>query len=393
MPYFIFLFLFALVAEYFHIILIGIFAIIVLVFIFSAWLTKRDFTSNSEKERKKEINTYDLEPNIILEPSLLQELKKEAKLQNITPNYFYLDILAYKLNTAKPNKNIEQYLNEIPNSSDFFIPQNTIYHIQELAGREQTTPSTLVNTAVREYLRYHKSSQPSYSKPASPAIPPPTPSTYTSKARQIPKYTHFLAIDFETANSERASICAVGIYLEDSTGKSIFAEHILINPETTFNTTNVSIHGINASRVKNKPKFPYVHSILYKLLEDYPNTLIIAHNTAFDISVLRKSCERYHLPNLTFEYICTMRLAKALYPIYTPHSLDNLSSIFNLPTFSHHNALADAKQALSLFWALYDRSNANSVTSLMLQAQLKIGLLSPRKYIGCTRCKIQQKTL
>lgn len=62
-------------------------------------------------------------------------------------------------------------------------------------------------------------------------------------------------IDVETANSTRASICALGIICFRS-GKEVFRKHYLIDPETDFAPMNIKVHGITPVMVAGKPTFP-----------------------------------------------------------------------------------------------------------------------------------------
>ena len=62
----------------------------------------------------------------------------------------------------------------------------------------------------------------------------------------------FNAIDVETANADRASICQVGIvHVRD--GAIHDRWQTLINPEDWFDPWNVSIHGITLDDVSNSP--------------------------------------------------------------------------------------------------------------------------------------------
>jgi DNA polymerase-3 subunit epsilon len=62
----------------------------------------------------------------------------------------------------------------------------------------------------------------------------------------------FLAIDFETANWDLASICQVGTALYRD-GALVDSWGSLVDPEDDFDPINVSIHGINESQVKGAP--------------------------------------------------------------------------------------------------------------------------------------------
>ena len=64
----------------------------------------------------------------------------------------------------------------------------------------------------------------------------------------------FVAIDFETANSDRDSACQIGITTVLN-GKIKDVKCWFINPETHFDFFNTLIHGITEDKVKNALTF------------------------------------------------------------------------------------------------------------------------------------------
>ena len=56
----------------------------------------------------------------------------------------------------------------------------------------------------------------------------------------------FVAIDFETANSERSSVCSVGIVVVRE-GEIVQKHYALIQPEPNYyNFHNTRVHGLSA---------------------------------------------------------------------------------------------------------------------------------------------------
>ena len=91
----------------------------------------------------------------------------------------------------------------------------------------------------------------------------------------------FVAIDFETANSDRDSACQIGITTVLN-GEIKDVKCWLINPETHFDYFNILIHGITEERVKDSPTFKE----LWPEIETYFKNLVFAHNATFDMTVL-----------------------------------------------------------------------------------------------------------
>lgn len=167
---------------------------------------------------------------------------------------------------------------------------------------------------------------------------------------------NYTVFDVETANSQRDSICSIGIIrFEDN--KKVYEKEILINPETEFNYFNIRIHGIRPADVAHAPTFPEV----WKEIKCYfENTILVAHNAkSMDLCALYRTLERYQLPLVNNQYICTMELAKKIFKnddSVQSYRLDALSQKFKVKLLHHHNALDDTRacfEILKKFEELY----------------------------------------
>lgn len=186
----------------------------------------------------------------------------------------------------------------------------------------------------------------------------------------------FVAIDFETANSDRASACSIGIVIvKDS--KIVNTKYWLIRPhELFFDPFNVSIHGITEEDVKDKPEFGKLWPEIKEYLD---KNLVIAHNASFDLSVLRHLLNQYSIDYPEFPYTCTWYISKKVWQGLNSYCLDNVANHLSIQ-FQHHNALEDAK-ACSLI-ALEACKNKNSATISELTETLKLrqGYLRANEY-------------
>ncbi|WP_256125006.1 exonuclease domain-containing protein, partial [Staphylococcus aureus] len=86
----------------------------------------------------------------------------------------------------------------------------------------------------------------------------------------------FVAIDVETANEQRSSICSIAL-LKFQDNKMRDAIYTHINPETYFSSINTSIHGISEEDVMDSPKMYQMHEAIIRFLD---NHIIVAHNTS-----------------------------------------------------------------------------------------------------------------
>ncbi len=95
----------------------------------------------------------------------------------------------------------------------------------------------------------------------------------------------FNAIDVETANSDRSTICQIGI-VQVSGGQIKGQLSLLVNPEAPFSPFNVGIHGIDEDMVRESATFPQISGKLRSFLED---AVLVSH-TAFDHGALTGQC-------------------------------------------------------------------------------------------------------
>ncbi|AWK87739.1 3'-5' exonuclease [Azospirillum thermophilum] len=150
---------------------------------------------------------------------------------------------------------------------------------------------------------------------------------------------HAVAIDFETANETRTSACSIGVaWIED--GRVVATEEHLIRPrELRFNAFNSAIHGIRAEDVADAPEFPAVWD---RIRDRFRDRLVLAHNAAFDLSVLRHTLSDYGMAWPACSYLCTVILARRAWPDLTAHKLNHLAGFLGL-TLDHHRAGSDAE--------------------------------------------------
>jgi DNA polymerase-3 subunit epsilon len=179
---------------------------------------------------------------------------------------------------------------------------------------------------------------------------------------------NFIAIDFETANRHRSSICSVGIAIVEK-GKLIGSEHIYIKPvPNEYDAFNTYLHGISDKHTRNKQTFKQQWKDLKK---HFHNQTIVAHNASFDCSVLRFTLEHSKLPYPDLDYHCTYRLAQASL-VLDSHKLNDVSSFFKIK-LKHHDAESDARAAALIALKLCDQFKVSSLDQLSGKFGFKTG--------------------
>lgn len=150
--------------------------------------------------------------------------------------------------------------------------------------------------------------------------------------------TSFTAIDFETAQGKRWSICQVGLVrvVEGNITEKI---SLLVQPPDNYYWDNfINIHGITPEQTANAPTF----AMIWKQIEPFiKNQNLVAHNGfAFDFHCLKQTLVSYNIEIPDFNGHCTYRLFG-----------DNLASLceqYNIP-LNHHDALSDAMACAELY--------------------------------------------
>lgn len=163
----------------------------------------------------------------------------------------------------------------------------------------------------------------------------------------------YFALDVETANSDYSSICQIGIAkFEDE--KIIDTWDVLINPKTSFNPKNVSIHGIKKSDVKNAPTFKKFYPSLKEIIENQ----YVVHHMPFDKVAIHRACESKNLSDIDVKWIDSAKLTRRVWEQFSSrgYGLKNISNFLGIE-FKHHDALEDAIAAGKVAYHAVQKSN------------------------------------
>lgn len=161
-------------------------------------------------------------------------------------------------------------------------------------------------------------------------------------------------IDVETPNLHNDKICSIGI-TTISDGKIISSKDYLVNPECSFNSANIRIHGISPDMVDGKPTFYELWPIISS---DFEDALLVAHNALFDFNVLKKVFYHYGISFSKTSYVDTLAVAREAFPTLQNHKLNTLCSFLGIE-LNHHCALSDSIATAKLFLAASSLQNCN----------------------------------
>lgn len=151
----------------------------------------------------------------------------------------------------------------------------------------------------------------------------------------------FVALDVETANYDRGSICQIGLAFVGHDG-SIASWVSFVDPNTD-DWSCTRIHGITARTVQGAPRF----SDLAPHLEEALRGLTVYQHSGFDSSAIAAACRHAGLSQPDWNWNDSVQIARRAWPELKAnggHGLGNLKLHLGL-RFEHHDAGEDARAA------------------------------------------------
>ncbi len=149
----------------------------------------------------------------------------------------------------------------------------------------------------------------------------------------------FTFVDVETTglSPRYDKIIEVGI-VQLKNFEIINSYNTFVNPGTRIPNFITNLTGITDDDVYDAPFFEDVRSDLINYFED---SVVVGHNVKFDISFLTKEFQQSGVENFKPLNVCTVRMARRLYPHLKSRSLPNLAKFFRLHQDFSHRAIDD----------------------------------------------------
>ena len=166
----------------------------------------------------------------------------------------------------------------------------------------------------------------------------------------------FNAVDVETANSDRSTICQVGI-ARVVNGQVVDRWGTLVDPEDEFDDWNISIHGITPEQVNGAPTLPEVREELRHRLR---GQVLVSH-TRFDRSAFEIAMDKYGLEQLQVYWLDSARVVRRGWPEkfgQRGYGLKNVAYYIG-HEFKHHDAVEDAVAAAEITLAACREHNVD----------------------------------
>ncbi len=122
----------------------------------------------------------------------------------------------------------------------------------------------------------------------------------------------------------------------------------IVDPEIPLKPESIPIHGITEDMVRGQPNIDVVLPAFHEFCED---TVLIAHNAAFDMRFLQLKEERTGI-RFTQPVLDTLLLSAVVHPNQESHKLDVILERLGIAIGTRHNALEDALATGEVFLKL-----------------------------------------
>ncbi len=157
----------------------------------------------------------------------------------------------------------------------------------------------------------------------------------------------FVVLDIETTGISPKTNKIIEIALiKVKNGKIIDKYHSLFNPERYLPLEITKLTGINDYDLDDAPLFISKINEINNFISD---SVLVAHNSNFDISFLQ---QEYQIAGEIFPtntVICTLKLSRKLFPFLESKSLASVAKHLNVKYKKLHNAFSDASITAKVF--------------------------------------------
>lgn len=185
---------------------------------------------------------------------------------------------------------------------------------------------------------------------------------------------YLVGIDFETANSSPLSACSVGVVVFEA-GEVVYEFESLIKPPKKydeFKAFNTTIHHIEKEDVVNADSWD---KVFFKIKKYLDNSLMVAHNANFDMTVLKSLNKFYNIKLPKASYFCSVQLSRQILPYLKNHKLNTVSDFLKI-SLNHHNAKSDAIASAMIVYKCMIMTKNNQLLTLLENVNIKLKKLN-----------------
>lgn len=171
----------------------------------------------------------------------------------------------------------------------------------------------------------------------------------------------YSVVDVETTGGKSSSNRITEIAIVKTDGYKIIDQFSsLVNPHRSIDKFVVQLTGITDKMVSTAPDFGDLIETIEEFTKD---TIFVAHNVAFDYSILKKE---YKLVNKIFKRnkLCTVQLSRKTLKDEESYSLGKLTKSLGISLVNRHRALGDADATAKLLHHIIAKVGEEQVLGL-----------------------------
>ena len=175
----------------------------------------------------------------------------------------------------------------------------------------------------------------------------------------------YTIVDIETTGLEPTihEITEIGaIKVLASRGIEKFEQ--LIKPARPISDEITRLTGITNEMVADKPS---LETVLPKFLAFIDDSVLVAHNTEFDLAFLKHHAYKALNREIKNPSVCTVLVSRVLLPHLENHKLHTVAAYFDIQIENRHRAMGDAELTLQTWLKMMEllkEKNVNTLTDL-----------------------------
>lgn len=179
--------------------------------------------------------------------------------------------------------------------------------------------------------------------------------------------TTFAVIDLETSGGSPksgAGITEIGV-VKVRGGVVLGTFQSFVDPGHSLPPFITQLTGITDEMLLSAPFIDEVLPTLFEFLGSADKTVLVAHNSPFDLSFLKAAALVHNFPWPNYLTVDTARLARAVLDRdeVTNCKLGTLAEFFNADTSPNHRALDDARATVDVLHGIIERLAGHKVST------------------------------
>ncbi len=183
----------------------------------------------------------------------------------------------------------------------------------------------------------------------------------------------YAIVDIETTGGYASANGIIEISIQIFDGEKVIESfESLVNPNQAIPRYIQAFTGITNEMVADAPVFEEIAEKVFTILQ---GNIFVAHNVNFDYSFVKSNLD-YFGYTFNAKKLCTVRLARQLFPGFPSYSLGNLCHSLGIQIENRHRAGGDAAATVVLFKKLLENDTKGAIEASLNRAS-KEAILPP----------------